>query len=122
MTANPSYLHVRALSLAAGFLSAVVTLVAGLAAMWRPGYGAGFLDLMASVNPGYANSGTVADLLVGTAYAFIDGGVLGWVFANLYNRQIVEGADGHVMSFWAVKHHDGVPSFWALHRDKKSSK
>jgi len=119
-TAKPSFISVRALTLATGFLAAVITLVLGLASMWRPGYGSGFLDLMASVNPGYANSGTFVDLLVGAAYGFVDGGVLGWLLANLYNRQIVEDDAGRMKSFWAVKHHDGIPSFWALHHEKKS--
>ena len=61
------------------FLTGLVNLVA-------PPYAEHFLLTMSSVYPGYHASRTVGDLLVGTAYGVVDGGVAGFLFAWLYNR------------------------------------
>ena len=50
-----------------------------------PGYATSFLDLMASVYPGYETGGA-GGIVVGTAYAVVDGLLGGLVFAWAYNR------------------------------------
>ena len=58
----------------------------GLANLAWPDYGRAFLDMVASVYPGYHARGTIDDVLVGTGYALIKGGAVGWIFGWLYNR------------------------------------
>jgi len=50
-----------------------------------PDYGEPVLALVVSLYPGYAASGTLGDLLLGTGYALLDGLAAGFVFALLYN-------------------------------------
>lgn len=78
-------LHVRSMAFALGLLSGAVVLGTGIAHLIRPGYGGDFIRLMASVYPGYNASGSVGDLMVGVAYALVDGGIFGLVLAWLYN-------------------------------------
>lgn len=74
-----------ALALTAALLWGGAILVIGTAGLLFPGYGDAVLSLVASIYPGYENSGETGDLLVGTAYAFFDGLVGGWVLAVVYN-------------------------------------
>lgn len=60
------------------FLTGIVNLVA-------PPYGEHFLLTMSSVYPGYHATRTLGDVLVGTGYGLVDGGIAGLVFALLYN-------------------------------------
>ncbi len=53
-----------------------------------PGYGETVLALVASIYPGYEASGSLGDLLLGTAYAFFDGLAGGFVFALVYNTAV----------------------------------
>ena len=45
-----------------------------------------FLELLASVYPGYSAERTFESVLIGTGYALVKGAVLGWGLAWLYNR------------------------------------
>jgi hypothetical protein len=79
-------LNIMGLALAAGVLWGVAVLGVALAnAIW-PAYGAEFLRVMASVYPGYSGEGHVRQVLIGTGYALVDGGVAGALMAWLYNR------------------------------------
>jgi hypothetical protein len=51
-----------------------------------PPYGEHFLLTMSSVYPGYHANRGLGDLLVGTAYGALDGGVGGFLIAWIYNR------------------------------------
>ena len=62
--------------------------------MW-PGYGQDLMRLMASVYPGYHATASIGQVLVGTGYGLVDGGVKGALFAcinlndtelTIYNR------------------------------------
>jgi len=70
-----------------------------MAAMWGGGvllvgiinlssrtYGLEFLELLASVYPGYTVSRTIDSVIVATGYAILEGAMGGWLFAWLYNR------------------------------------
>lgn len=85
-------LNLKALSIAAGIITATAVLLTGIANIAWQGYGGAFLQMMASVYPGYAASGAIHDLIVGTLYGFVDGLVFGWVFGWLYNRLTVKRA------------------------------
>ena len=50
-----------------------------------PPYGEHFLLTISSVYPGYHASGSFLDVLAGTGYGLIDGGICGCIFAWLYN-------------------------------------
>jgi hypothetical protein len=58
----------------------------GLVNLLWPGYGQDFLRLAASVYPGYHATASIGQVLVGTAYGLVDGGVGGALFAWIYNR------------------------------------
>ena len=57
-----------------------------LANMIWPSYGQTFLDLMASLYPGYRATASIWHVIVGTLYGLVDGAICGAVFAWLYNR------------------------------------
>ena len=66
---------------------AAIFVIGGINAL-VPGYGETVLALVASIYPGYEASGTLGDLLLGTAYAFFDGLAGGFVFALVYNTAV----------------------------------
>ncbi len=66
---------------------AAIFVIGGINAL-VPGYGETVLALVASIYPGYEASGSLGDLLLGTAYAFFDGLAGGFVFALLYNTAV----------------------------------
>jgi len=63
-------------------------------AVW-PNYRRAFLDLVASVYPGYKPGPSAGSIAVGTLYGVVDGAAGGAVFAWLYNflsRRFPSGA------------------------------
>jgi hypothetical protein len=82
-------LNIKALSLVAGIFTAASILLVGVLNLFWSGYGGAFLQIMASIYPGYDAAGTVGDLIVGTLYGLVDGLVCGWIFGWLYNRFII---------------------------------
>ena len=70
------------LALAWGILGMFVT---GLANLIWPGYGQAFLDVMASLYPGYTATASFGQVIIGVLYGILDGAVAGAVFAWLYN-------------------------------------
>jgi hypothetical protein len=77
--------HLTALALTVGlFWGAAICLVASANAIW-PNYGGAFLQLVASLYPGYQPVASVREIVVGTAYGFVDGAIGGWLFGWLYN-------------------------------------
>jgi hypothetical protein len=77
--------NLKALALTSGILWALVLFLIGIANLLWSGYGIAFLQLCASVYPGYKASGTFFDVISGTVYAFVDGAIAGLVFGWLYN-------------------------------------
>jgi hypothetical protein len=68
----------------AGVWGGVILLVATGNAVW-PNFGRAFLELVASVYPGYQPGPSVGSIAIATAYGLVDGAVGGAVFAWLYN-------------------------------------
>ena len=85
-------LNIKALALTAGILWALALLLVGAANLMWSGYGVVFLQLMASIYPGYHAAGSVGDLIVGTLYALVDGAICGLVFGWLYNLFVGKAA------------------------------
>jgi hypothetical protein len=78
-------LSVKGLALSIGALWAVGIFLVGIVNLAAPSYGAAFLQMVSSIYPGFHNSRHFLDVLVGTGYGLIDGGIGGAVFAWLYN-------------------------------------
>jgi len=78
-------LSTKGLALASAILWAVAMLGMGLANLIWSGYGQQFLQTMASVYFGYHATRSIAEVIIGAFYGFVDGLVGGAVFAWLYN-------------------------------------
>jgi len=77
---------VKGLAFASAILWGIAMLGMGLANLVWGGYGQQFLQMMASVYPGYHAIRSVSGVIVGTIYGFVDGLVAGAIFAWLYNQ------------------------------------
>jgi hypothetical protein len=77
--------NVIALSATAGlFWGAAILIVACANLIW-PTYGRAFLELAASVYPGYHPSPAIGSIITGSLYALVDGAIAGALFGWLYN-------------------------------------
>lgn len=72
-------------TIAVGILWGAVVLLTGIANLIWSSYGVDFLQMLASVYPGYDGTGNIGAVIVGTLYAALDGAVFGLVLALLYN-------------------------------------
>ena len=74
-------------TIALGILWGVVMLLTGIANLIWPTYGVEFLQMLASVYPGYNydEAGNFGAVIVGTLYAVLDAAIFGLVLALLYN-------------------------------------
>ena len=80
-------LSVKGMALAGAVLWGIGGMfVGGLANLVWPGYAQDFLRLSASVYPGYHATASIGQVLIGTGYGLVDGGVGGAAFAWIYNR------------------------------------
>ena len=78
-------LSLKALTIATAVLWGGAVLFTALVNLAVPSYGTECLKLMSSVYPGFHFSRTFGDLLVGTCYGLVDGGIAGFLFGWLYN-------------------------------------
>lgn len=78
-------LSVKGLGLAIGIIWAACILLVGIVNLAAPSYGSAFLQMASSIYPGFHNTRHFLDVLVGTGYGFVDGGIGGAVIAWLYN-------------------------------------
>ncbi len=74
-----------AMAVAFGILWGAYVLLVGIANMIWPGYGQAFLQVCASIYPGYHVGTSVGSVVIGTIYALIDGFIGGAIFGWLYN-------------------------------------
>ena len=89
-------LDVKASMIAVGiFWSAVVFLV-GIGNLVFSGYGGAFLEMVASVYPGYHATPSFGQVIVGTLYALVDGAIAGLVVSWLYNMFLGRSSAGAV--------------------------
>jgi hypothetical protein len=70
-------ISVRSLAITSALLWGGAVLFVGLINLATPTYGAAFLQGVSSIYPGYHDSRHFLDVLVGTGYALIDGGIRG---------------------------------------------
>ena len=79
-------LDVKTMSVALALVWGILAMFfAGLANLIVPGYGQAFLDVMASLYPGYRATASFGQVIIGTLYGALDGAVAGALFAWLYN-------------------------------------
>jgi hypothetical protein len=78
-------LNIKALAITAGILWGASYLLVGILNLIFPSYGVAFLELGASLYPGYAGPNGVGSVLVVTLYALLDGAIAGAIVAWLYN-------------------------------------
>lgn len=78
-------LSVKGLAAAIAFLTGGCFLFVGLLELAFPGYGGAFLDLGASIYPGYHGPDGVGSVIVVALYGLVDGAIGGAVLAWLYN-------------------------------------
>ena len=84
-------LNVKAMAFTIGLVWGAAMLLAGVAYVVTGGYGEAFLDVMASLYPGYHATSNYGDVIVGTLYGLLDGVVGGAAVAWLYNRLAESG-------------------------------
>ena len=76
---------IKSLALTAGLFWGAAILIVALANLIWPPYGRAFLDLSASIYPGYRPGTGFGSVITGTLYALVDGAICGALFAWLYN-------------------------------------
>lgn len=78
-------LNIKALAIAGAVIWGGGFLLLGLVNLFARSYGVAFLELGASIYPGYHGPGGFGSVIVVTGYALLDGAVTGAIFAWLYN-------------------------------------
>jgi len=78
--------NVIALSAATALVWGMGILIVASANLVWPPYGQAFLDLLASIYPGYHPAPTIGSIVSGTLYGVVDGAGGGALFGWLYNR------------------------------------
>ena len=78
-------INITALALTAGLFWGASIFVVGSASVIWPGYGRAFLELAASIYPGYHPGPAIGSVITGTLYSMVDGAIAGAVFGWLYN-------------------------------------
>ena len=79
-------LNAKALAVALAIFWGLCMLGMTLANLISGSYGAQFLQLMASIYPGYHATRSIGEVVVGTLYGAVDGFVGGAIFAWFYNH------------------------------------
>ena len=75
-------LDVKAVAIAASLVSVVLAMfLTSVANMIWPSYGQAFLDVMASLYPGYRATPSIWHVIVGMLHGLLDGVICGAVFA-----------------------------------------
>lgn len=88
-------LNITALAATSALLWGGAVLVVAVANLLWPGYGRAFLDVVASIYPGYHAASGLGSVITGTLYALVDGATGGAIFAWLYNRLLPRGSPAH---------------------------
>ncbi len=85
-------LNVKALAFAGALITGGGFLLVGLAQLLFPGYGQAFLELGASLYPGYHGPAGFGSVIVVTLYGLLDGAICGAIIAWAYNWMAARGA------------------------------
>jgi hypothetical protein len=85
-------LSLKALAITSAIIWGGGILSVGLVNLAVPSYGTGFLQVTSSIYPGFHNSRTLVDVVVGTLYGVVDAGFGGLIFGWIYNWIAARGA------------------------------
>ena len=87
--------NIKALGFTAALLWGGIVFLVGLGNLGISGYGTSFLNVVASIYPGYHGTPLFFDVIVGTLYAlvvgFIGGLVAGWLY-NLFVGRMAQSS------------------------------
>lgn len=78
-------LNLKAITLTAGIIWALAIFLVGIINLIWSGYGNAFLQVIASLYPGFDAERSFGNVIVGTIYALVDGAACGFVFGWIYN-------------------------------------
>ncbi len=80
-------LSIKGMAIACGLMwGALMILGVGMLNLAWPSYGREFLQVVASIYPGYHATRSFGQVIVGALYGLVDGAVAGAILAWLYNR------------------------------------
>ncbi len=87
MPAEPiTRINVKVLAISVALFWGFIVLIIALGNLGLPPYGRAFLEIAASIYPGYRADATLLQVILVTVYAAIDGAIAGAVVGWLYNR------------------------------------
>ncbi len=89
-------LDMKASTIAVAILWGAVVFLVGIGNLIFTGYGEAFLQMVASLYPGYHATASFGQVIVGTLYALVDGAIAGLVVSWLYNLLAARGSAGAV--------------------------
>lgn len=78
-------LSIKGIMVACAVIWGGAILLVGVGHIIWPGYGTAFLEMTASIYPGYHIDAGMTGLFTGTLYGLVDGAVCGAIFAWIYN-------------------------------------
>ncbi len=79
-------LSIKAMGIAAAICWGGGIFLIGVGNLISDTYGVAFLEVIASIYPGYSMSSTFGSVIVATLYGALDGAIIGFVFGWVYNR------------------------------------
>ncbi len=83
-------INIKALSLTIAIVWGGGILLVGLGNLMANTYGVAFLEVVASIYPGYQAASSFGDVIVGTLYGLVDGLIGGLIIGWVYNRLLPE--------------------------------
>jgi len=85
-------INIKALSLTVAIVWGGSILLIGLANLIWTSYGVAFLEVAASIYPGYRGGSSFGQVIVGTLYGLVDGFIGGLIIGWLYNLFVPESS------------------------------
>lgn len=79
-------LKLKAVAIAAAIVWGGAIFMVSLGNMIWPPYGGAFLQMVASVYPGFDPASGGASIIIGTLWGLVDGAIAGLIFGWLYNK------------------------------------
>ncbi len=83
--------NIKALGFTLGIVWGGSILLTGLANLIWPTYGTAYLEVVASIYPGYDATPSFGQVIVGTLYGLLDGFVAGLIVGWVYNLFAARG-------------------------------
>ncbi len=78
-------LDIKAVAITLGLVWVLAMFLTGVLNLIYPPYGQAFLEVMASIYPGYTAAASFGQVVIGAIYSLVDGAIAGAILAWLYN-------------------------------------